>query len=48
MKKVVLYGVGLDGEKFYCKYKEQYEFVYAVDKNSGRFFHNMPVYSFKR
>ena len=47
MKKVVLYGVGCEGEKFYCKYKEQYEFVYAVDKNSGRFFHNMPVYSFE-
>ena len=27
MQEVVLYGVGLDGEKFYCKYKNKFKFV---------------------
>lgn len=46
MQEVVLYGVGLDGEKFYCKYKNKFKFVFAVDQNSGRTFHGMLVYHF--
>ena len=46
MQEVVLYGVGLDGEKFYTKYKNRYRFIFAVDQNNNRFFHGLPVYSF--
>ena len=46
MQKIVLYGVGLEGEKFYCKFRNKFDFVYAVDKNCNRLFHGLPVYSF--
>lgn len=45
MEKVVLYGVGLEGEQFYCKYKNTYQFVYAIDRNGNRTFHDLKVYN---
>ncbi len=45
MKKIVLYGTGFAGEKFYCAYKKRYEIVYAIDQKNDKYFHGIPVYS---
>lgn len=47
-KKIILYGAGLEGEKFYWKYKNKYDIVCAVDKIHDRKFHGIPVYSFEK
>lgn len=43
--KIILYGTGLEGEKFYCKYSRQYEIVYCLDKRKRGEFHGKRVYS---
>jgi hypothetical protein len=43
--KMILYGVGLAGEKFFSLYRNKYQFIFAIDKHNNRFFHDMPVYS---
>lgn len=45
MKKIVLYGIGLEGEKFYARFHKSYEIEYCIDKKSGKFFHGKYVYS---
>lgn len=45
MKKIVLYGTGYAGEKFYYAYKKRYEIVYAIDCQSEKYFHGIPVYN---
>lgn len=47
MKKVVLYGAALAGEKFYWAYRNKYQIEYVLDQCNNRFFHNIPVYSFE-
>lgn len=47
MKKIILYGVGLAGEKFYWAYKNKYQIDYVLDQCNNIFFHNIPVYSFE-
>lgn len=47
MKKAVLYGAGIQGEKFYIRWRKRYEIQYVIDKNAHRFFHGLPVYSFE-
>lgn len=47
MKKVILYGAGLAGEKFYWAYRKKYEIEYVLDRCCNRMFHNIPVYSFE-
>lgn len=42
--KIVLYGTGLEGEKFYCKYSKQFEIVYCIDKRERGKFHGKSVY----
>lgn len=46
--KIAIYGVGLEGEKFYCRYKKVYEITFAIDKNCNRTFHGIPVYSIEQ
>lgn len=43
-KKIVLYGTGLEGEKFYCKNRDCFEIEYCVDRNCHRYFHGSWVY----
>lgn len=43
--KIILYGTGLEGEKFYCKYSKQYEIMYCLDKRKRGDFHGKRVYS---
>lgn len=43
--KIVLYGTGLEGEKFYCRYSKQYDIVYCLDKRRRTNFHGKRVYS---
>ena len=47
MKKIVLYGAALAGEKFYWAYRNKYQIEYVLDQCNNRFFHNIPVYSFE-
>ncbi len=44
-EKIVVYGTGIDGERFYYKYKETYEIVFYVDKTGNRKFHGLQVYA---
>lgn len=44
-EKIIIYGTGLEGEKFYCKYAKQYEIVYCLDKRKRGNFHGKKVYS---
>lgn len=46
MKKIILYGVAIEGEKFYWAYRDCYKIVYCIDRMSHRNFHNIPVYDF--
>ncbi len=46
MEEIVLYGAGLAGEKFYCRYKDRFRIKYVIDRNCGRLFHGANVYSF--
>lgn len=32
MRKIVLYGIGLEGEKFYCGNRAGYMIGYCIDK----------------
>lgn len=43
--RIILYGCGLTGEKFYWLYKNRCKFIFAIDKHNNRYFHGMPVYS---
>ncbi len=42
---IILYGAGMEGEKFYWKHKEKIEILYCVDRNCNRNFHDIPVYA---
>lgn len=44
MRKIVLYGIGLEGEKFYWRWKDEYEIVFCIDKFPKKSFHGVPVY----
>ncbi len=44
-KKIVLYGIGLEGEKFFWKWKNKYDIVYCLDKKKQNSFHGLSVYS---
>ncbi len=44
MRKIVLYGIGLEGEKFYYRWKDEYEIVFCIDKFPKKTFHGVPVY----
>ncbi len=46
-EKIILYGAGLAGEKFYWAYRKIYEIEYVLDQCNNRWFHNIPVYSFE-
>ncbi len=43
-KPIVIYGTGIEAEKFYYRYKEEYEIVFCIDDNRDKRFHGMPVY----
>ncbi len=43
-----MYGAGLEGEKFYCRYRDKYDIQYYIDKNSNRTFYGIPVYSLEQ
>lgn len=45
MKEIVLYGIGVEGEKFYYLYRDKYKIICCVDKYRKGCFHNIPVYS---
>lgn len=45
MKKIVLYGTGLEGEKFYSRISNPNGISYCIDKRNHRYFHNKYVYS---
>lgn len=44
-EKIVLYGTGLEGEKFYCLHHKSYEIMYCLDKRKRDDFHNKKVYT---
>lgn len=44
-EQIVLYGTGLEGEKFWCKYHKEYEIMYCIDKRERSSFHGKKVYS---
>lgn len=44
-EKVILYGTGLEGEKFYCRYKPKLEIVYCLDKRKRNDFHGKSVFT---
>lgn len=48
MKKIVLYGTGLEGEKFYWRWKDEYEIVFCIDKFHKDTFHGIPVYDISK
>ena len=48
MKKIAVYGAGLEGEKFYCRYRDKYDIQYFIDKNNNRTFHGIQVYSLEQ
>lgn len=41
----MLYGTGIEGEKFYSCISNQNEISYCIDKRNQRYFHNKYVYS---
>lgn len=45
-KSIVLFGTGLEAEKFYCNYRNQYEIEFAIDnyRNSKKY-HELDVYT---
>lgn len=48
MEKVVLYGAGIQGEKWYTKWHNEYEIVYVIDRRCDKLFHGIPVYSLEQ
>lgn len=44
-KKIVLYGTGVRGEKFYWSNLDKYDICYCIDRNNNRTFHGLSVYS---
>ena len=45
MRKLILYGTGLEGEKFYSWSEKLCDIAYCIDKRNNRSFHGKPVYS---
>ncbi|MBQ9361079.1 MAG: hypothetical protein IJT96_08600 [Lachnospiraceae bacterium] len=43
-RMLALYGAGLAGEKFYCRYSRQYNIGLVMDRIAGRYFHGQMVY----
>ncbi len=43
-EKIILYGTGLEGEKFYCKYSCDFHIVYCLDQRRRQKFHNKEVF----
>lgn len=46
-KPVVIYGTGMEGERFYCRHKADYEIAFCIDENKDKKFHGMSVYPLK-
>lgn len=46
--KVVLYGTGLEGEKFYCKHNRDFDIVYCLDQRKRERFHGIDVYQIEQ
>lgn len=44
-EKIAVYGTGIEGERFYCKYKETYEIAFYIDEIGNKKFHGYHVYS---
>lgn len=42
---VAIYGAGVDGEKFYWRWKDKHNIKFVIDKNCNREFHDLKVYS---
>lgn len=47
MKKTVLYGAGIQGEKFYARWHKRYDIQFVIDRNANGTFHGLPVFSFE-
>lgn len=45
MESVILYGAGVEGEKWYVKYHKQYKIEFVLDKSRKKEFHGIPVYT---
>lgn len=43
-KSIILYGIGFEGEKFWCKFHRDVRIVYCIDGKEQPFFHGIPVY----
>lgn len=43
--KVVLYGVGLEAEKFWARMHYHYDIIYCLDRKQQKTFHGIPVYN---
>ena len=45
-KSIVLFGTGLEAEKFYCNYQNQYEIEFAIDNyRNNKKYHKLNVYT---
>lgn len=44
-KRIAIYGVGLEAEKFYWNNSDKYEIAYAIDRTPRSCFHGIKVYS---
>ena len=47
METVILYGTGIEGEKFYQAYRKKYKILYCIDKMYNRPFHGLSIVDFE-
>ncbi len=45
MKDIILYGVGIEAEKFYCLYHAEFRIKYCIDRSGQKKFHGIEVYT---
>lgn len=48
MEDIILYGIGLEGEKFWVKYHEKYNILYCLDRKQQNSFHGIPVFGIEQ
>lgn len=44
-EKIVIYGCGTEGEKFYNKFNKEYNILFAIDKKKQIQFHDLDIYT---
>lgn len=44
MKKIIIWGTGLEAEKFYYRYRDKYSIVGVIDSFKTGMFHEIPIY----